>query len=109
MNYKPPREAARETSRSIAPPARPAATRARFAASSSHPDRSRARATVPRPTATRRSVGPPGHWAETLTHFALDLGFSTFMLVTPPDPQTLTRFIEDVAPDVRERVAEGRA
>jgi alkanesulfonate monooxygenase SsuD/methylene tetrahydromethanopterin reductase-like flavin-dependent oxidoreductase (luciferase family) len=54
-------------------------------------------------------VGPPEHWAETLTHFALDLGFSTFVLVTPPDPDTLTTFIEDVAPNVRARVAEQRA
>jgi alkanesulfonate monooxygenase SsuD/methylene tetrahydromethanopterin reductase-like flavin-dependent oxidoreductase (luciferase family) len=54
-------------------------------------------------------VGPPGHWAEVLTHFALDLGFSTFVLVGPPDRSTLTNFIEDVAPEVRERVAERRA
>jgi alkanesulfonate monooxygenase SsuD/methylene tetrahydromethanopterin reductase-like flavin-dependent oxidoreductase (luciferase family) len=53
-------------------------------------------------------VGPPEHWAETLTHFALDLGFSTFVLATPPDPATLSTFIEDVAPRVRERVAERR-
>jgi alkanesulfonate monooxygenase SsuD/methylene tetrahydromethanopterin reductase-like flavin-dependent oxidoreductase (luciferase family) len=38
-------------------------------------------------------VGPPEHWAETLTHFALDLGFSTFVLAAPPDPETLTTFI----------------
>jgi hypothetical protein len=44
-----------------------------------------------------------------LTHFATDLGFSTFMLAAPPDPQTLTTFIEDVAPPVRERVAARRA
>jgi hypothetical protein len=41
-----------------------------------------------------------------LTHFALDLGFSIFVLAAPPDPDMLTTFIEDVAPKVRERVAE---
>jgi alkanesulfonate monooxygenase SsuD/methylene tetrahydromethanopterin reductase-like flavin-dependent oxidoreductase (luciferase family) len=54
-------------------------------------------------------VGPPEHWAETLTHFALDLGFSTFVLVGPPDRVALATFIEDVAPTVRERVTEERA
>jgi alkanesulfonate monooxygenase SsuD/methylene tetrahydromethanopterin reductase-like flavin-dependent oxidoreductase (luciferase family) len=54
-------------------------------------------------------VGTPEHWAETLTHFALDLGFSTLVLVAPPDPSTLTTFIRDVALSVRERVAERRA
>jgi alkanesulfonate monooxygenase SsuD/methylene tetrahydromethanopterin reductase-like flavin-dependent oxidoreductase (luciferase family) len=53
-------------------------------------------------------VGPPEHWAEVLTHFATDLGVGTFVLAAPPDPQTLTSFIEDVAPRVRERVAEHR-
>jgi len=54
-------------------------------------------------------VGPPEHWAEVLTHLALDLGFSSFVLVAPPDPDTLRTFIEDVAPEVRERVAAARA
>ncbi len=54
-------------------------------------------------------VGPPAHWAEVLTHLALDIGFGTFVLATPPDRHTLTTFIEDVAPRVRERVAERRA
>ena len=54
-------------------------------------------------------VGPPEHWAEVLTHLTLDLGFGTFVLAAPPDPDTLTTFIQDVAPDVRERVAERRA
>ena len=30
-------------------------------------------------------VGPPEHWAEVLTHLALDIGFGTFVLATPPD------------------------
>jgi alkanesulfonate monooxygenase SsuD/methylene tetrahydromethanopterin reductase-like flavin-dependent oxidoreductase (luciferase family) len=54
-------------------------------------------------------VGPPDHWTEVLTHLALDLGFSTFVLMGKPDPQMLRTFIEDVAPRVRERVATARA
>ena len=54
-------------------------------------------------------VGPPEHWADVLTEFSLDLGFSDFILVGPPDPDTLRMFIEDVAPEVRERVAAARA
>jgi alkanesulfonate monooxygenase SsuD/methylene tetrahydromethanopterin reductase-like flavin-dependent oxidoreductase (luciferase family) len=54
-------------------------------------------------------VGPAEHWVEVLTHLALDLGFGTFVLAAPPDPDTLSTFIEDVAPNVRERVAEQRA
>jgi alkanesulfonate monooxygenase SsuD/methylene tetrahydromethanopterin reductase-like flavin-dependent oxidoreductase (luciferase family) len=53
-------------------------------------------------------VGPPDHWAEVLTHLALDLGFGTFVLMGPPDPQMLRTFIEDVAPRVRESVAKAR-
>jgi alkanesulfonate monooxygenase SsuD/methylene tetrahydromethanopterin reductase-like flavin-dependent oxidoreductase (luciferase family) len=54
-------------------------------------------------------VGPPDHWADVLTHLALDLGFGTFALIAPPDPDTLHAFIEQVAPRVRERVGAGRA
>lgn len=54
-------------------------------------------------------VGPPDHWTEVLTHLALDLGFSTFVLMGKPDPQMLRTFFEDVAPRVRERVATARA
>jgi alkanesulfonate monooxygenase SsuD/methylene tetrahydromethanopterin reductase-like flavin-dependent oxidoreductase (luciferase family) len=54
-------------------------------------------------------VGPPEHWAEVLTRFATELGFGTFVLAAEPDAATLTTFIEDVAPQVRERVAERRA
>jgi alkanesulfonate monooxygenase SsuD/methylene tetrahydromethanopterin reductase-like flavin-dependent oxidoreductase (luciferase family) len=54
-------------------------------------------------------VGPPEHWIEVLTRFATDLGFGTFVLVAEPDAATLNTFIEDVAPQVRERVAERRA
>jgi alkanesulfonate monooxygenase SsuD/methylene tetrahydromethanopterin reductase-like flavin-dependent oxidoreductase (luciferase family) len=54
-------------------------------------------------------VGPPGHWADVLTHYALELGFGTFILIAQPDPDTLRTFIDDVAPQVRERVAAARA
>jgi alkanesulfonate monooxygenase SsuD/methylene tetrahydromethanopterin reductase-like flavin-dependent oxidoreductase (luciferase family) len=53
-------------------------------------------------------VGPPEHWADVLTHLALDLGFDTFVLLGQPDPQMLRTFIDDVAPQVRERVAAAR-
>jgi alkanesulfonate monooxygenase SsuD/methylene tetrahydromethanopterin reductase-like flavin-dependent oxidoreductase (luciferase family) len=54
-------------------------------------------------------VGPPEDWAAVLTHLALDLGFGTFVLIGPPDPDVLRTFIEDVAPDVRDRVGAARA
>lgn len=54
-------------------------------------------------------VGPPDHWVDALTHLALDLGFGTFALIAPPEPETLRTFIEEVAPQVRERVAAARA
>ena len=54
-------------------------------------------------------VGPPEHWVEVLTDFATELGFGTFVLAAEPDAATLTSFIEEVAPAVRERVAERRA
>jgi len=54
-------------------------------------------------------VGPPEHWVDVLTHFALDLGLASFVLAAPPDPETLRTFMEEVAPRVRERVAEARA
>jgi alkanesulfonate monooxygenase SsuD/methylene tetrahydromethanopterin reductase-like flavin-dependent oxidoreductase (luciferase family) len=54
-------------------------------------------------------VGPPEHWAAVLTQLALELGFGTFILTVPPDPDALRTFIEEVAPEVRERVAAARA
>ncbi len=54
-------------------------------------------------------VGPPEHWVEVLTRFATELGFGTFVLAAEPAPEALTTFIDDVAPQVRERVAERRA
>jgi alkanesulfonate monooxygenase SsuD/methylene tetrahydromethanopterin reductase-like flavin-dependent oxidoreductase (luciferase family) len=54
-------------------------------------------------------VGPPDHWIDVLTHLALDLGLSSFILASPPDPDTLRTFIDYVAPGVREGVAAARA
>jgi alkanesulfonate monooxygenase SsuD/methylene tetrahydromethanopterin reductase-like flavin-dependent oxidoreductase (luciferase family) len=54
-------------------------------------------------------VDPAERWIDVLTHLALDLGFGTFVLAVPPDPDALTTFIEGVAPQVRERVAQQRA
>lgn len=56
----------------------------------------------------REIAGPPEHWVDVLTHLALDLGFGTFILSSPPDETTLRTFIEEVAPAVRERVAASR-
>jgi alkanesulfonate monooxygenase SsuD/methylene tetrahydromethanopterin reductase-like flavin-dependent oxidoreductase (luciferase family) len=67
-------------------------------------------ATAPAPASDTDEaiVGPPDQWADVLTHLALDLGFGTFALISPPDPEKLRTFIDDVAPQVRERVAAAR-
>jgi alkanesulfonate monooxygenase SsuD/methylene tetrahydromethanopterin reductase-like flavin-dependent oxidoreductase (luciferase family) len=67
-----------------------------------------AEAPAPARDSDQAIVGPPEHWVDVLTHFALDLGFATFLLIAPPDPETLRIFIVDVAPQVRERVAVAR-
>jgi alkanesulfonate monooxygenase SsuD/methylene tetrahydromethanopterin reductase-like flavin-dependent oxidoreductase (luciferase family) len=54
-------------------------------------------------------TGPPDQWSDVLTHFALDVGFDTFILGGDNDERTLTTFITDVAPAVRQRVADARA
>jgi alkanesulfonate monooxygenase SsuD/methylene tetrahydromethanopterin reductase-like flavin-dependent oxidoreductase (luciferase family) len=59
------------------------------------------RAPAPASDSDQAIVGPPGHWADVLAHLVLDVGFSTFILATPPDPETLRTFIEEVAPEVR--------
>jgi alkanesulfonate monooxygenase SsuD/methylene tetrahydromethanopterin reductase-like flavin-dependent oxidoreductase (luciferase family) len=46
--------------------------------------------------------GPPEHWVETLTGFAADLGFDTFVFWPDDDPRTqLERFAAEVAPALR--------
>lgn len=52
-------------------------------------------------------VGPPEHWAETLAHFAVELGFDTF-LFGGGDPAASEAFIDEIAPSVRELVAQRR-
>jgi alkanesulfonate monooxygenase SsuD/methylene tetrahydromethanopterin reductase-like flavin-dependent oxidoreductase (luciferase family) len=54
-------------------------------------------------------VGPITHWVDVLTHLAVDVGFSTFVLWGVPTAPRLRMFIEEIAPAVRERVAEVRA
>ena len=109
MNYMPPAEtrpaqelidsAAREAGRDPRAIRRIALVPGAFAAA----------APAPATDIDQAIVGPPDHWADVLTHLALDLGFGSFNLVGPPDPGTLKTFIDEVAPDVRERVAAGRA
>jgi alkanesulfonate monooxygenase SsuD/methylene tetrahydromethanopterin reductase-like flavin-dependent oxidoreductase (luciferase family) len=64
-------------------------------------------AAPPSPT-DRQFVGPAAHWVEALTGLALEQGFSTFILWTPPEVHPLRTYIEEVAPAVRERVAAAR-
>ena len=54
-------------------------------------------------------AGPVGHWVEVLTHLATNLGFSTFIFWGTPSRTLLRLYIEEIAPAVRERVAEVRA
>src|SRR5690606_35295380 len=51
--------------------------------------------------------GPPAQWAEELAGLALEDGIGTF-IVTGDDPDTIETFAGEVAPAVRERVAEER-
>ena len=51
--------------------------------------------------------GPASQWVEELTELAVTEGMSTFILAAD-DPALMQRFIEEVAPEVRERVAEER-
>ncbi len=57
----------------------------------------------------RQIVGPRDHWVNVLTHLAVDHGFSTFVLWGVPTAPRLRMFIDEIAPAVRERVAEVRA
>lgn len=57
----------------------------------------------------RQIVGPRDHWVDVLTHLAVDHGFSTFVLWGVPTAPRLRMFIEEIAPAVKERVAEARA
>ena len=57
----------------------------------------------------REITGPSEHWVEVLTHLAVDIGFSTFILWGEPKEDRLRIFIDVIAPAVRERVAEQRA
>jgi alkanesulfonate monooxygenase SsuD/methylene tetrahydromethanopterin reductase-like flavin-dependent oxidoreductase (luciferase family) len=52
--------------------------------------------------------GPVGQWTEELTGLVVELGFDTFVLGTE-EPGQLARFAEEVAPAVRQQVAQERA
>ena len=53
--------------------------------------------------------GPVAHWIETLTHFALDLGFDTFVFWPSTDPVHQTeRFAQEIVPAVRTAVERAR-
>ncbi|MGH2614309.1 MAG: LLM class flavin-dependent oxidoreductase [Thermomicrobiales bacterium] len=54
-------------------------------------------------------VGPRDHWVNVLTHLGVDHGFSTFVLWGVPTAPRLRMFIDEIAPAVKERVAERRA
>ncbi|MDQ4018300.1 MAG: LLM class flavin-dependent oxidoreductase, partial [Actinomycetota bacterium] len=46
--------------------------------------------------------GPPEHWIETLTEFARNLGFDTFVFWPDEEPlKQLERFAEEVVPELR--------
>jgi len=109
MNYVPPAEAA-EGQALIDAAARDAGRDPReIRRIYNMPGGFEAQAPAPASDSDEAIVGPPEHWVEVLTHLALDIGFDTFMLATPPDPDFLTRFSEEVAPLVRDRVAAARA
>jgi alkanesulfonate monooxygenase SsuD/methylene tetrahydromethanopterin reductase-like flavin-dependent oxidoreductase (luciferase family) len=109
MTYKPPREAA-QGNRAIDRAARAAARDPRAIRRIYNiPGAITSTTPAPATDADQAIVGTPEHWARVLTHLATDLGFGTFVLASPPDPRTLTSFIQDVAPEVRKRVAERRA
>jgi alkanesulfonate monooxygenase SsuD/methylene tetrahydromethanopterin reductase-like flavin-dependent oxidoreductase (luciferase family) len=55
-----------------------------------------------------RIIGPVDHWIDRLTHQAVDFGFSSFLLIGPPNQQRLETFIKEVAPEVRKRVDKHR-
>jgi hypothetical protein len=51
--------------------------------------------------------GPPRQWAERLAELTLTSGFATYILASD-DADRLARFGQEVAPDLRERVAAER-
>lgn len=67
--------------------------------------------TAPQPAtdSDKQIIGPVEHWVAVLTHLTLDFGFSSFVLWAEPDPETLRLFINEVAPVVREEVANRRS
>jgi alkanesulfonate monooxygenase SsuD/methylene tetrahydromethanopterin reductase-like flavin-dependent oxidoreductase (luciferase family) len=67
---------------------------------------------VVRPSGPARGLldGPPAHWVEVLSEWAVTLGFDTFVLGAAGDARDqVTRFGRDVAPEVRARVESSRS
>lgn len=59
--------------------------------------------------ATGLLQGPVEHWIETLTGFAIELGFDTFIFWPGGDaPRQVERFAEEVVPGVRDAVTRAR-
>ena len=58
---------------------------------------------------TSRSSDRATTGSNVLTHLAVDHGFSTFVLWGVPTAPRLRMFIDEIAPAVKERVAEVRA
>ena len=55
-----------------------------------------------------RLHGPPEHWVETLSGFAVELGFDAFVLWPERDVVAqIERFATEVAPAVREAAGRG--
>jgi alkanesulfonate monooxygenase SsuD/methylene tetrahydromethanopterin reductase-like flavin-dependent oxidoreductase (luciferase family) len=53
--------------------------------------------------------GPADHWVETLTEFAVDVGFDTFVFWPQSDPaDQIERFATEVVPAVRDAVDKAR-
>ena len=59
--------------------------------------------------ADQQIVGPIAHWIETLTRLATDVGFDSFVWGTVPNEATAGMFMQEIAPAVRERVAQIRS
>jgi alkanesulfonate monooxygenase SsuD/methylene tetrahydromethanopterin reductase-like flavin-dependent oxidoreductase (luciferase family) len=67
---------------------------------------------IVRPSGPARGLldGPPAHWVEVLSEWAVTLGFDTFVLGAAGDARDqVTRFGRDVAPEVRARVESSRS
>jgi alkanesulfonate monooxygenase SsuD/methylene tetrahydromethanopterin reductase-like flavin-dependent oxidoreductase (luciferase family) len=107
MMYKPPAEAA-EANRAIDRAAIEAGREPRDIRRIYNIQGAFTARSTPASDADKAITGSPAQWSDVLAHFALDLGFDTFVLAADADERTLTTFITEVAPAVRERVGDAR-